>query len=49
MTPEEKAKYYIEQLGKEGAWRQAAEEWGNSDTDKEREFYSKVMDAVNSL
>ena len=49
MTPEEKAKYYIEQLGKEGAWRQAADEWHNSDTDEEREYYSKVMDAVNAL
>ena len=49
MTPEEKAEYYVEQLGKEGAWRQAADEWGNADTKEERDYFDKVMDAVNAL
>ena len=49
MTPEEKAKYYVEQLGKEGALRQVSDEWGNADAKEERNYFSDVMDFINAL
>lgn len=44
-----KAKYLIEELGKEGALRQCYEEIGNSDTVEEREYQYKVIEAINAL
>ena len=49
MTAEEQAKYLYSNLGQIGAWRQAAEEWSNSDTPEEREYWDKVMDLINAL
>jgi len=46
-TPEETAKYYIEELGPLGAFRQAVDEWHNSNTQEELDYWSKVMDIIN--
>ena len=43
------AKYCIKELGDEGGWRQAADEWGNANTDIERKYYSDVMDIIKLL
>lgn len=49
MLPEERAKYLVEQLGKEGALRQCYEEIGNADTIEEIEYQYKIIDAINTL
>ncbi len=46
IEAEERAKFLIKQLGKEGALVQAAEEWGNADTDEEREYQNLVGDII---
>lgn len=46
LTPKECAKYYLDELGNEGAFRQAGDEWHNSNTPEELEYWSKVMDIL---
>lgn len=49
MTAEDRAKYLVEQLGKEGALRQCYEEIGNANSVDEIDYYQKVAEAIISL
>jgi len=46
ISARETASFYIKELGEEGGWKQAADEWGNSNSDEERSFYSEIMDII---
>ena len=49
MTIEETANHLVKELGKDGGWRQAAEEMGNSDLEDDQIFWSEVMSVIIAL
>lgn len=47
--PKQKAEEYIDKLGVEGAKRQTLEEIGNSDSEKERNYYSEILTHLEQM